>query len=63
LRNPPTIRSTNANPVASFPNTTSWSFPSGMGVALLRAGRRARAGASNRPSARERRGSGDQLEA
>ncbi|KAF8743990.1 hypothetical protein AX14_013392 [Amanita brunnescens Koide BX004] len=39
LRNPPPIRQSSSLPL---PNTTPWSLPTGMGMALLRAGRRVR---------------------
>ncbi|KAF8630662.1 hypothetical protein AX15_002810 [Amanita polypyramis BW_CC] len=52
LRNPPPIRQ---SPSLPLPNTAPWSLPTGMGLALMRAGRRMRTGGNNRPGGRDRR--------
>lgn len=47
LRHPPTIRPGNTNTSGSFPNLAPWPLHSGVGMALLRAGRRARTGGNS----------------
>ena len=48
LRHPPTIRPPNTNTSGRFSNLAPWPLHSGVGMALLRAGRRARTGGNSR---------------